>query len=76
MYPFARNSGRSRAFLSGILAHYCPHSHEVADAVRTLDGLGFIDQSTAGMGSYAPMGVEVKSTDYKLNAAGMAIARE
>jgi uncharacterized protein YwgA len=61
----------------GYRAHYYgPYSDDVADAVRTLDGLGFADRSTAGMGSYDPMGFEVKRTDYKLSPAGMAIGKQ
>jgi uncharacterized protein YwgA len=61
----------------GYRAHYYgPYSDEVADAVRTLDGLGFVDRSTAGMGAYDPMGFEVKRTDYRLNAAGLTIAKD
>jgi uncharacterized protein YwgA len=59
----------------GYRAHYYgPYSDEVADAVRTLNGLGFVDRTTAGVGSSDPRGFEIKRTDYKLNPSGTSIA--
>src|SRR5271163_3293000 len=52
---------------------YGPYSDEVANAVRTLKGLGFADQSTSG-GNCDPRGFEITRTDLKLNHAGLAVA--
>jgi uncharacterized protein YwgA len=60
----------------GYRAHYYgPYSDEVADAVSTLEGLGFVSSDVASVGALDPQGFEVRRTDFRLTQEGQAIAR-
>jgi uncharacterized protein YwgA len=60
----------------GYRAHYYgPYSDEVADAVRLLQVLGFVDRVVAGCGICDDRGFEIRRTDVKLTDDGAVIAR-
>src|ERR1039458_3843717 len=61
----------------GYRAHYYgPFSGEVVAAVKELQGLGFLQQSSATSGSVDPDGFEVARYDYSLTPEGRQIAQE
>lgn len=55
---------------------YGPYSGEVTGAVNELQGLGFLNQSSASSGSVDPRGFEVARYDYALTSEGREIAQE
>lgn len=60
----------------GYRAHYYgPYSEEVADAMRRLTALGFVDQNVVGGGAVNDFGFEVARYDYCLNDHGRAVAQ-
>jgi hypothetical protein len=59
----------------GYRAHYYgPYSDEVANAVATLEGVGFVSSDVASVGAVDPQGFEVRRTDFRLTEEGRAIA--
>ena len=54
--------------------HYGPYSADVAEAVSTLEGIGFASSTTASMGSFDPQGFEIRRTDYSLTDEGVRAA--
>lgn len=53
---------------------YGPHSFEVADAISTLQGIGFASSSVGSMGSVDPQGFEIRRFDYHLTEEGRRAA--
>lgn len=61
----------------GYRAHYYgPYSDEVADAMSTLEGVGFASSDVASVGSLDPQGFEVRRTDYRLTLEGRLMAEK
>lgn len=61
----------------GYRAHYYgPYSDEVADALSTLQGRGFVTTSVTSVGGVDPQGFEVRRTDYRLTDEGRAMAEK
>jgi len=61
----------------GYRAHYYgPYSGEVTAAVNELQGLGFLQQTSASAGAVGPQGFEVARYDYRLTPEGQQIAQE
>lgn len=59
----------------GFRAHfYGPYSAEVAEAVSTLESVGFVSVDTAGAGSLDRQGFEMRRTDFRLTEEGRQIA--
>lgn len=56
--------------------YYGPYSGQVTAAVNQLQGLGFLQQTSASIGAVDPNGFEVARYDYTLTAAGRQIAQE
>jgi len=54
--------------------HYGPYSADVAEAVSTLEGIGFASSTIASVGSYDPQGFEIRRTDYSLTDEGRRAA--
>lgn len=60
----------------GYSAHfYGPYSAEVADAVKRLESLDFVEHHVASGGSYDQRGFEVARHDYKLTDSGRKLAQ-
>ena len=60
----------------GYQAHYYgPYSSEVAEAVSTLEAIGFASSSVASVGAFDPQGFEIRRTDYRLTEEGRRIAQ-
>ncbi len=60
----------------GYRAHfYGPYSEDVADAVATLESLGFVSSRLAGSGGVDAQGFEIRRTDYALTPEGSQIAQ-
>ncbi len=59
----------------GYQAHYYgPYSAEVAEAVSTLEGIGFASSTVASVGSLDPQGFEIRRSDYALTEEGTRAA--
>lgn len=56
--------------------YYGPYSDDVADAVSTLQGRGFVTSDVASVGTVDGDGFEVRRTDYRLTAEGRAMAEK
>ncbi|MBX9625615.1 MAG: hypothetical protein K2X82_17550 [Gemmataceae bacterium] len=54
--------------------HYGPYSADVADAVSTLEAIGFASSAVASVGSVDPQGFEIRRTDYALTEEGVRAA--
>lgn len=51
----------------GYQAHYYgPYSAEVAEAISTLEGIGFASSTIASVGTVDPQGFEIRRSDYTL----------
>ena len=53
---------------------YGPHSFEVAKALSTLEGIGFITSTVGSVGSVDPQGFEIRRSDYTLTEEGVRAA--
>ena len=59
----------------GYQAHYYgPYSADVAEAVSTLEAIGFASSTVASGGSVDPQGFEIRRTDYSLTDEGVRAA--
>ena len=59
----------------GYQAHYYgPYSAEVAEAVSTLEGIGFASSTVASVGTIDPQGFEIRRSDYTLTEEGVRAA--
>lgn len=54
--------------------HYGPYSADVAEAMSTLEGIGFASSTVASVGSVDPQGFEIRRTDYSLTEEGVRAA--
>ncbi len=54
--------------------HYGPYSADVAEAMSTLEGIGFASSTVGSMGGFDPQGFEIKRTDYSLTEEGVRAA--
>jgi uncharacterized protein YwgA len=60
----------------GYQAHYYgPYSAEVAEAVSTLEGIGFASSTVSSVGSVDPQGFEIRRSDYTLTEEGIRAAQ-
>ncbi len=59
----------------GYQAHYYgPYSAEVAEAISTLEGIGFASSTIASVGTVDPQGFEIRRSDYTLTEEGACAA--
>lgn len=59
----------------GYRAHYYgPYSDAVADAINRMKSLGFIQESTLGVGAVNAAGFEIARHDFTLTAEGLRVA--
>ena len=54
--------------------HYGPYSADVAEALSTLEGIGFASSTVASMGNVDTQGFEIRRTDYNLTEEGARAA--
>lgn len=54
--------------------YYGPYSPEVAEAISTLEGIGFASSTIASVGNVDPQGFEIRRSDYILTEEGRRAA--